>query len=128
MYLRFIAAAEDQNPWLANGIITKTNLLHQEGLLEPYESEVALATFEWFNEHLPCPPFSEKRGAGEWTDDAVAWFLPTAKEPISRMWDLMAILREHVFPARVIRAPEPGKIVYRDEFQIVAETPRSVLL
>ena len=76
------------------------------------------------NEHLACPPFEEKLEAGEWTcRDAVCWFRPRAKEPLSRLWDIVAILREHGVPVRLITAARPGTIVYEDEDQVVAETP-----
>ena len=40
------------------------------------------------------------------------------------MWDLVAILKEHGVPVRIVRTKNPGMSVYRDEFQIVAETPK----
>ena len=44
-------------------------------------------------------------------------------EPIRRMWDIVAILREHGVAARMVTAEKPGKIVYEDRYQVVAETP-----
>ena len=35
----------------------------------------------------------------------------------------MAILKEHGFAVRMITTAKPGKLVYEDEFQVVAETP-----
>jgi hypothetical protein len=88
-----------------------------------YESEWLEEIFEWFNEHLPCPPFQEKLRSGEWTADAVSWFRAYAKEPLRRIWDIIALLREHGVPVRLVTTKKPGKIVYSDEYQIVAETP-----
>lgn len=85
-------------------------------------SRFDLSAFDWLNEHLPCPPFQSNLKLGKWTEDAVCWFLPQAKEPISRMWDLVAVLKEHDVPVKVLHSQKPGLIVYRDEYQIVAET------
>jgi hypothetical protein len=124
MYVRFIRASDADNAWLATGVVTTARVLRDEGQLEDYEGAVVESAFEWFNEHLPCPPFRENLELGNWSPDAVAWFIDTAKEPVSRMWDLVWILREHGEPVRVLRTEHPGMIVYRDPFQVVAETPR----
>jgi hypothetical protein len=124
MYIRFVVASHDENPWRATGIITSARVLCDDGELEPYEAEIVQSSFDWFNDHLPCPPFGANRKSGAWTVDAVAWFVPEAKEPIARMWDLVAILKEHGVAVQIFRSESPGLIVYRDEYQVVAETPR----
>jgi len=122
MYLRFVA---DSQAWRASlGVITASCALKDEGRLESYQVDVVETTFDWFNKHVPCPPFHRKLESGAWSDDAVAWFVPEATEAIQRMWDLVAILKDHDVPVRVLRTATPGMIVYRDEFQVVAETKR----
>jgi len=123
MFVRFIAAGDSDNPWGATGVITIARVLRDEGKLEAYEVQVVDSAFEWFNQNLPCPPFGENRESGTWTKDSVSWFLPDAEEPIARMWDLITILKEHGMAVRVFRTRNPGNIVYRDAFQVVAETP-----
>ena len=123
MYIRFVVAGDCDNPWRATGVITEARVLRDQGKLESYEVDVVEAAFEWFNQHLPCPPFSENRESGAWTKDAVAWFIPEAKEAIARMWDLIAILKEHGVPVQIFRSQQSGEIVYRDQYQVVAETP-----
>ncbi|QDU27347.1 hypothetical protein ETAA8_24340 [Anatilimnocola aggregata] len=120
MFIRFVAAAETDDPWWADGVITAACSLLDDGTLESYQAEVVNDSFAWFNRCLPCPPFH----AGSWSRSAVCWFRPTAKEPIARMWDLVAVLKDHDLRVRVIRTEFPGRIVYQDPFQIVAETPR----
>ena len=124
MYVRFVVATPQQNPWWATGVITSARILMDDGVLEPYDVDVVEAAFDWFNTHLPCPPFQQNLRSGCWTDDAVAWFFPWALEPISRMWDLVAVLKQHGAATRMLRSHFPGRIVYADELQIVAETPR----
>ena len=124
MFVRFVVGAEDENAYWLTGIITEARILNDAGELYPHESAHLSDTFSWFNEHLPCPPFGRKRKSGEWSHDAVSWFRDDAGEPLRRMWDLVAILREHGIPVRLVTTDQPGTIVYRDRYQVVAETPR----
>jgi hypothetical protein len=126
MYLRFVEGADSQDGRWLTGVITAARILKDEGRLDPYQADVVEATYRWLNDHLPCPPFQRNLGSGKWSDDAVAWFLPGATESIQRMWDLVAVLNDHGIPVRVLRTASPGMIVYRDEYQVVAETPKRV--
>lgn len=124
MYLRFVKGADSQDGRWLTGVITAARILRDEGRLEPYQNDLVEATYEWLNEHIPCPPFQCNLRSGKWSRDAVAWFLPTATQAIGRMWDLVAVLKDHDVPIRVLRTTTPGMIVYRDEYQVVAETPK----
>jgi hypothetical protein len=123
-YIRFVEGGDSQDLRWLTGVITAASVMKDEGRLEPYQADILAATFTWLNDHLPCPPFRRHLASGKWSEDAVAWFLPGAKEAIGRMWDLIAVLKGHDVPVRVLRTARPGLIVYRDEFQIVAETPK----
>jgi hypothetical protein len=123
MFVRFVVGADTENAAWLTGVITEARILDDEGNLFRHESELLKQTFAWLNEHLPCPPFREKIRTGEWTHDAVCWFRPGAREPIGRLWTLIAILKEHGVPVRMVTTKNPGKIVYEDEYQVVAETP-----
>jgi hypothetical protein len=122
MFVRFVVGTDAENAAWLTGVITEARLLRDAGELYDYESERLEAIYDWFNEHLPCPPFGKKRRSGEWSQNAVCWFRTGAKGPIERMWDIVAILREHGVVVRMITTEKPGKIVYEDEFQVVAET------
>ena len=123
MFVRFVVGTDADNAAWLTGIITEARLLRDRGALYEYQSERLDAIFDWFNEHLPCPPFGRKLDSGEWTRDAVAWFRSEAKGPIGRMWDIVAILEEHGVAVRLVVTAKPGKLVYEDEYQVVAETP-----
>lgn len=114
MYMRFVEGTESQDGRWLTGVITAARLLRDDNRLDPYQVEIVDAAFEWFNNELPCPPFQKNRRSGKWSVDAVAWFLPNAVEAIQRMWDLVAVLRDHDVPVRVLQTAEPGMIVYRD--------------
>ncbi len=123
MFVRFVVGADAENAAWLTGVVTMARILHDDGKLYAYETELLEETFAWFNEHLPCPPFGEKLRIGEWTRDAVSWFRPDAREPVGRLWEIVAILKEHGVPVRLVTTEKPGRIVYEDEYQVVAETP-----
>jgi hypothetical protein len=123
MFVRFVVGIDAENPSWLTGVIAEARILREDGALYRYESELLEQVFDWLNEHLPCPPFQAKLRSGEWTADAVCWFRPEAKAPLGRIWDIVAILREHGLPVRLVMTETPGKIVYADEYQVVAETP-----
>ena len=87
-----------------------------------YETHLLNSAFDWLNSNLPCPPFRQKLSSGKWTRDAVCWFHPNATEPIDRIWDIVAVLREYGSLVRLVTTKKPGTIVYQDKYQVVAET------
>jgi hypothetical protein len=123
MFVRFVAGTEAENAYRLDGVFVASRLLREEGRLYAHEIGLLDETYAWFNEYLPCPPFAAKLRSGEWTRDAVAWFRDDAGEPLRRIWDLVHLLRENGVPVRLVAAGRPGKIVYRDPYQVVAETP-----
>lgn len=123
MFVRFVTGFDDENAFWLTGVITSARILLDDGELDRFEANHLKDTFEWFNRHLPCPPFEKKIRTGEWTRDAVSWFRDDAREPLRRIWDIVAILEEHGVLVRLVTTVRPGKIVYSDEFQVVAETP-----
>jgi hypothetical protein len=123
MYVRFVVGDDAENASWLTGVFTEARLLRDDGKLYAYEVDHLEATYAWFNDHLPCPPFAPKLRSVEWTSDAVAWFRDDAGEPLRRIWDLVHLLRENGVPVRLVTADRPGKIVYQDAYQVVAETP-----
>jgi hypothetical protein len=123
MFIRFVAGHDAENANWLTGVITEARLLRDDDKLYTHEIDLLEAAFDWFNDNLPCPPFQAKLRSGEWTRDAVAWFRDDAKECIGRVWDLVHLLRENGVPVRLVATEKPGRIVYRDRYQVVAETP-----
>ena len=115
MYIRFVAGTEDEHHRLLTGIFTECRFLKDDGILAPHEEQWLEDLYAWFNENLPCPPF----GASNWPRDAVAWFKDDATDFVERMWEFVAMLKEHGVPVRMLRSQNPGKILWEDEFQAV---------
>ena len=118
MYVRFVVGTERDCPRVLTGVITEARILRDRGELEPHEAQWLEQIFEWYNDHLPCPPFSQK----PWSENAISWFKDDAGDFVKRIWDIVALLREHGVPIRILRTDKPGMILYEDEFQVVAES------
>ena len=126
-YVRFVVGGEDENFHLLDGVFGVAHRLRDAGRLESYESECLNCVFKWFEENMPCPPFRKKLERGSWTPDAVSWFRCDAHAMLDRMWDIVALLKEKAVLVRFVATTEPGRIVYSDDFQIVAEAPLKLL-
>lgn len=119
-YVRFVVGKRSEDACWLTGVVTMARLKMRR--FDKPSRKVVRETFRWFNTNIPCPPFSKKRKAGVWTPDAVAWFRTTACQPIARLRPLIRVLRAHGFTVRTMYADKPGKVLYRDRWQVVAET------
>lgn len=115
-YLRFVVGADGDSTSCLDGLFVVLGSLRH---LPPSASERMEQLYDWFNAELPCPPFS----SGKFPVDAVCWFRPSAVRFIQRMWDFANLLREQGQPVRVLKTDKPGRIVYRDEYQVLAVPP-----
>jgi hypothetical protein len=79
--------------------------------------EIVNNIFEYFNKHLPVPPYSTKK----WSIDAISWFRDNAVNYIDKMRDLTFILEENGYQVRILKTDKPGMILYEDEYQIVSQ-------
>lgn len=117
MFIRFVVGGEaDDHRWLT-GIISEARLLRDREGLEAHEAAVLEAAYEWLNRYLPCPPFS----TSGWSREAVTWFRDDAEDSIGKMWEIVALLKEHGIPVRMLRSKSPGKVLYEDKYQVVVE-------
>jgi len=119
-YLRFVVGGLGEDARLLTGVITEARQLRDSGLLQRHELDTVNDVFEWFNANIPCPPWSDKK----WTADAVSWFKEDAGVSINKLWLLVDIIKHQDKVVRVIRASDPGMIVYSDKYQVVAESPK----
>ena len=117
MYIRFVVGKESENHRQLTGVITEARFLSERGELEDYQVAWLEETYEWFNEHLPCPPFS----ANKELQNGACWFKSSADESIKKVWEIVALLKEHDIPVRILKSKNPGKCLYEDDFQIIVE-------
>ena len=117
MYIRFVVGKDGENHRLLNGVITEARILRDNYGLENYQIEQLEELYEWLNENLPVPPFS----TNNWSRNSISWFKDRAGEPIKKIWEIVALLKDCDVPVRMIRSIKPGRILYEDDFQIVVE-------
>ena len=120
MYLRFVVGTNREENNTQTGIVTELRMLRESGDLPLYEHEHVEELFEWLNQNLPCPPFSKMN----WSPHAISWFKSSSQDMIGKFREIIAILEEHGRPVRMIKTLRPGRILYEDAYQIVAESSR----
>jgi hypothetical protein len=117
VFIRFVVGSDGQHHKELTGILAEARLLRERDQLTAEESARLEELYTWFNEHVPVPPFSASR----WPRDVVAWFKYDAFEPVARMWDVVALLREHGLEVRLLRSANPGRVVYEDGIQVLVD-------
>lgn len=117
VFVRFVVGSDGQHHKELTGIITEARLLREAGELTVEEDDRLGAMYDWFNDHVPVPPFSD----GRFPPDAVAWFKHDAREAVTKMWDVALLLREHGIAVRMLRSTNPGRVVYEDQVQVLVE-------
>jgi hypothetical protein len=115
VFVRFVVGSDGQHHKELTGVFAEARLLRERGVLTAEEDVRLEAAYHWFHEHVPVPPFS----SGRLPKDAVAWFKHDAREPVARMWDIVALLREHGAEVRLLRSANPGRVVYEDHLQVI---------
>ena len=85
--------------------------------------------FDWFKTYLPSPDerYFETWCVRDYHWDSVCWFKDSATQMIKRAWALKALIEEAGLPMAVLHTETPGRISYRDKYQIVAYPLRSDL-
>jgi len=119
-YLRFVVGAEGQDPRTLRGLIRDDRTDRVRTHLLEHERALWHELLEWFNAHLDVPPFRED----ELGRRSVCWLRDDAREFIHHMRVLAYLLREAGVPTRVLRAADPGRIVWADRHQVVAAPRR----
>ncbi len=122
-YLRFVVADIDEDSGKEVGVFQAALRLREDGKLLQHEEELHDVTRQWFNENLEKPtrftaskpPFYRKQ------NKAISWFKDTAKDHLTHVRDLVAILQNHGISVRTLKTDRPGYVVYEDEYQMVAE-------
>ena len=114
MYLRFATIRIDGDSHKPQGVFKAAYVLLDSGELDRVEWKRLRELLDWFGENLPVPPdeFDARR--------AVFWFKSTARENITRVWELVGILRMYGYHVTVYKCRRLGNVCFRDKFQIAA--------
>ena len=119
-YLRFQSSWRDRTYRHRLGVFYAAGtLVDSSDLSAPLRQPLADA-IKWFNENLivPTPTTIPER--------ALFWLRVDAREVVSRIWDLVWILKDEGIGVDLLRTSTPGHIVYADAHQVAAIRDRRV--
>jgi hypothetical protein len=114
MFLRFAITQIDEDSRKPQGILAAAYALLDSCDLDFEESKRLRELLDWFNENLPSPPddFYASR--------AIFWFKSSALKSISRIWELVQMLRLHGYHVQVYKSRHLANVSYEDEYQVAA--------
>jgi hypothetical protein len=114
MYLRFVITHIDEDSHKPQGVFVAAYSLLESGELDSGEWRRLRGLLDWFNENLPHPPKSF------YASRAIFWFKSSARENISRVWELVHLLRGHGYHVGVYKCRHLANISYEDDLQVAA--------
>jgi len=117
MFIRLVVGGDDENHRHLTGLVAEAKLLRRSGALTQHEEELLQEHYDWLNANLPCPPYS----TSDWPKAVAAWFKDSAIEPIRRLRAIGTILEDHGLQVRMLRSRNPGKLYYKDDFQVIVQ-------
>jgi|SRR5271163_1798483 len=114
MFIRFATSRIDEDSHKPQGVFTVAYSLLESGDLSGDEWKQVREILTWFSKHLPVPPNDFTAGR------AIFWFRSTAKESISRIWELVHFLRDHGYHVEIQKCRRLGNVRYWDALQVAA--------
>jgi hypothetical protein len=122
MFVRFVNHELDKDSHRELGVFQAIFDLQDAGLLGDDDEEHLEELRRWFSDNLEKPfgftdakpPHYRKRQNG------ISWFKDSAKEHISKIWDLVSLLEAHEVKLEMTKTARPNFVIYEDQFQIVA--------
>lgn len=120
-FLRYQAAAPGRTG-LRSGVFGLVNGLYKRGELTAGQAAFRRANNDWYIANLSNPgELLPKVYDKAIHPRAAAWFKDSAVEMIERLAGYLEILDAHGVAWELIQTTEPGRILYEDRHQIVAE-------
>ena len=123
-YVRFRSRYPDKDGFHV-GVFGLVNVLGRNGMLTPAEEAFRRDNNAWYDAAYRDPGtidpsvYDKQLNPG-----AASWFRPTATTLLRRAEGYLAILSAHSVAWQQITSPDPGRVVYEDEFHVVA-VPRA---
>jgi hypothetical protein len=122
MYLRFVSPLRSYKRGVEWGIFQAGFQCRDDDETPNYLRSAIIEEIDWFKKHLPSP---DER----YCDDGrvpkhmarICWFKCQAKDMINHAYALKFLLDEADCLISVIKTRHPGFIVYKDEYQVVAQ-------
>lgn len=116
-YIRFVVGHKDEDSHVEQGIFQAAALALEWQTIAGSDADEMKELRVWFDDNLEKPTSfgRDKLRLG------ICWFKTAATEHISRIWLMVQILECNGIYVKKIRTDKPGYMIYKDEWQIVAE-------
>ena len=114
MYLRFVTKRTDADSLQPKGVFVASYELLDSGGLTQEECGRVRSILDWFSNNLPHPPKDLK------LPRAIYWFKTDSEECISKVWELVHLLREYGHFVDIHKRRTLASIVYEDKYQVAA--------
>lgn len=82
---------------------------------------------DWFNEWLPVPKRFAVKARGVWWSDGICWFRDEARDMVAHANTLAALMQDCGAPVERHWTRDPGQLLYRDRWQVVAKPERHMI-
>lgn len=128
MYVRFTVPGTVTRAHVAPGPFRAASHLYWDGDFDNDPVLIALRReIDWFNRHLPVPRRLSVKARGVWWKDGVCWFRDDAREMLGHMQALVSLIEDCGVPVTRNWTRDPGQLLYRDRWQVVAKPERYLL-
>jgi hypothetical protein len=122
MYLRFCTQTPCRDTRGASWGLFRPAYFYRDHPSTPVWLADAIAEeISWFCRELPVPSRFAVYSKKHWRSSGVCWFHDRAREHVSRAWGLAALVEIAGTPLITVTARDPGEVLYRDDFQVVAK-------
>ncbi len=107
------------------GVFGLANTLARRGELTDAEHAIWRAGDDWYNNAYPDPAATDPTVYDrDLNPQAVAWFKASATHLLDRVSPYLRILAAHGVACERVEAPEPGRVIYEDDVQVVVVPTR----
>lgn len=127
MYLRFTVPGTVTRARVAPGPFRLATALWWDRTEDTPALLALRRELDWFNDRLPVPRRFGVVAKGRRWADGVCWFRDEAREMVGHAYVLAALLGECGVPIERSWTRDPGQILYRDRWQVVAKPERTML-
>ncbi len=119
MYIRYETKLTFKGTVHRKGIFAAMGDLKRMNKMSEKEYQWYVTTALWFNENLKNPTCFEESVDEDIRFIAKSWFFNVPSLFLSKSVQVVELLRRYGIDVDVLKSENPGKVIYRDEFQIV---------
>lgn len=120
MYTKFITLFLDDLTDEEKGFLNAARYLNEQGILEEEQKAKLQQNLSWIEAHLKKRPDFQETAEHDFLNVPMSWLKETATNHIQKMDEIKEILEENDILVEVLQVETPGKILYEDEYQVVA--------